>query len=341
MPPTSTESKWPVNGSPRRRGLARSVRSHNSTTPLLTSSPTAHRRQGSARPGLNATESTALLSPVSGLPRWRGLARSARSHSRSLQSTPAPAAARVRPSGENTTEVIAYEVSPVRDVISRRGLARPARSHSSTVPSSPLPTVARVCPSGANATRSPGRGGWVSAHRDGAAWAGWPDPTSSTVLSSPPAAVARVCPSGANATDSNKPAWPVSGSPRRRGLARSARSHSSTVPSKPALARVRPSGGERHRDHPIVEWPVSGSADAARRGTVSQIPQQHRRISRQCRPVSVRPGRTPLSAPHSGGRPAVDRGVAARPDPSDPKDAPSHRRRGRPGSARPGRTPST
>ena len=95
--------------------------------------------------GLNATDATTALLPVSGWPSGRGCAGSATSQSRTVPSE-LPLAS-VCPSGLNAT---ATTMLPVRGWPSSRGCAGSATSHSRTVPSR-LP-LASVCPSGLNAT---------------------------------------------------------------------------------------------------------------------------------------------------------------------------------------------
>ncbi len=64
-------------------------------------------------------------------------------------------------------------------------------------------------------------------------------------------------PSGENATDRTLAVWPVRGEPRELGVDRST-SHSRTVLSSLALARVRPSGENATEFTSPVLPPVSG-----------------------------------------------------------------------------------
>jgi hypothetical protein len=72
--------------------------------------------------------------------------------------------------------------------------------------------------------------------------------------------VARVCPSGVNALAFTGPVCPVSGSPSRRGRVGSVRSHSSTVWSELAVARVCPSGANRRDRHDDAQMCRPGDA---------------------------------------------------------------------------------
>ena len=270
---------------------------------------------GSARPGRTPPRSTRRRGRSAAQPRRRGVARSARSHSSTVPSS--PPVARVCPSGANATESRSWRG---RSAARRGGAAWPV----SQVPQQHCPVkpaVARVRPSGANATEITPRCGRSAARRGGAAWPGRPGPTAAPCLSSV-AGGGKGVPVRGERHRVHPAGWPVSGSPRRRGVARSVRSHSSTVLVAAAGGQGLPVRGERHRGHPVG---VAGQrlTEAARLGPVGQIPQQHRLVDRRRWPGSARPGRTPPSSPRRCGRSAAHRGGAARPGRPDPTAAPS------------------
>ena len=86
------------------------------------------------------------------------------------------------------------------------------------------------------------------------------------------------------------PVWPVSGSPSRRGRAGSVTSHSSTVLSPLAVARVCPSG----RTPPLHRAGVAGQGSPSRRGWAGSVTSHSSTVCRRWRwPGCARPGRTP------------------------------------------------
>ena len=222
----------------------------------------------SVRPGQTPHE---ILPPsaelVGSSPRRRGLVRSPGPTSRTVGASPCRRNGKGLARPERTPARLPSD-SPVSRSPRRRGLARSARSHNSTVPSAPA--AGQGLPVRGERNRShPIRSGSSAAYRGGAAWPGRPGPTTAPTprrLRWP----GSVRP-GRTPPSHSPPDRPVSGLPRRRGLARSARSHSSTVPSSPvlpAVARVCPSGANATEYHQS-EWPVSGSP--RRRGLARSV----------------------------------------------------------------------
>ena len=211
-----------------------------------------------------------------------------------------------------------YRASTCQQIVAQmKEVAEVPQQHSPVASPS---AVARVCPSGANATEATQPGG-AGQRLTETAWFGSVGQIPQQHRPIAPA-LARVRPSGANATDVTPPVWPVSGSPSRRGRARSARSHSSTLPSSLGAWRgyVRP-GRTPPRSSRIG---VAGQrlTEAAWLGSVGQIPQQYRSSHRSSGwPGFARPGRTPPSHPVDG-RSAAGRGGVARPGRPDPTAAP-------------------
>ena len=70
------------------------------------------------------------------------------------------------------------------------------------------------------------------------------------------------------------PSWPVRGAPSGRGRRGSRTSHSRTVPSSPALARVRPSGLKTALLTQLV-WPVRGLPSGLGRVGSRHVPQPY------------------------------------------------------------------
>ena len=237
--------------------------------------------------GLNATELTQSVWPVSGVPDLAAAGHVPQPH-RAVAALPL---ARVLPSGLNATEltVPVWPVSGRADLAVAGHVPQPHRARRR------LP-VARVRPSGLNATEVTASVWPVSGD---AVWRWLATSHSRTVSSAPP--VARVLPSGLNATESTESVWPVRGEPTCGGWPRPtaaplvvaaggqglavraerhrvdrvgvtgergagsgrwlATSHSRTVLSSLPLARVLPSGlnaTERTAD-PIGGAPVRGS----------------------------------------------------------------------------------
>ena len=178
----------------------------------------------------------------------RGAAAPARSHTRTVPSTPPLTA--VRPSALTATALTGPSWP-----VSTRGAAAPARSHTRTVPSPPPLTAIR--PSALTATPQH-RASWPVSTRGAAV----PARSHTRTVPSPPPLTA-IRPSALTATALTGPSWPVS----TRGAAAPARSHTRTVPSA-AADRGPPVRADRHRvDRP--SWPVStrGAAAPARSHT--------------------------------------------------------------------------
>ncbi len=80
-------------------------------------------------------------------------------------------------------------------------------------------------------------------------------------------------PPGANATEFTGSVWPVRDIPSGRGAVRSVTSHSRTVLSSPAVARVCPSGANA-TDRTMPVWPVNGAPSG--RGAVRSVTSHSR-----------------------------------------------------------------
>ena len=305
----TTPPVWPVSGSPSRRGWAGSVRSHSSTVAVA---PAVARVRPS---GANATAAppagvagqrlteTARLGPVGEIPqqdrpigrqRWPGCARPGRTPPRSP-----------RRSG--------------RSAVYRDGAAWPGRPDPTT-----SPYRSRRWPGCAHPGRTPPpftyRSGRSAAHRDGAAWPGRPDPT--TAPSRRRGQWPGSARPGRTPPTYTLPESPANSSSRRRGLARSVRSHNSDVPAEAGGGQGPP---VRRRTPPRSPVGRAGRqfTEAARLGPVGEVPQPQR--WRFAVPAGgkglARPGRTPPRHPRCG-RSAGHRGGAAWPGRRGPTTAP-------------------
>ena len=249
--------------SPRRRGLVRSARSHNSTVPssdllpmvarVCPSGANANRLTPSGVAGQRLAE-TARLGPVGQVPQQH------RSHRR-------PALARVcSVRGERHSSIT---LVGGRSAAHQDGAAWPGRPDPTTAPSHRnrrWPGSARPGRTPRSSLHSSGRSaalprpprlgpvGQIPQHRrlHRRRWPG----------SARPVRIHRfTCRSG-----------PFGGSPRRRGLGRSARSHNSTVPSARPVARVCPSGASTTEW--LCHWSRPANNSSRRRGLARSIRSQ-------------------------------------------------------------------